>query len=476
MADMIISQRFDDLGKDGARVRLGIMGGTFDPIHIGHLACAEQAREAFSLDAVIFIPAGCPVYKKDQRITCAHARLEMCAQAVRSNPAFDVSAIEVNRAGDTYTVDTLRELRSHYPDNVELFFITGADAALNIVRWHESAQCASLCRFIAVTRPGFKLTEEHKRAFSAESGFLVDFLEVTALAISSSDLRARVREGKSIRYLTMACVNDYIKEHGLYLESAYVGGGLEKDASSADDLGKRGFGEDVLQEDVLQKHITQENVLPDSFACEDDCGVTGVSYLEFYDARHKDLEGRVSARRLSHIEGVALTSEKLARIYGENTLCARLAGLLHDWDKNYDDEGIRHRVDELGLQVDPYVYTHEARLLHGPTAAAALSRDFPQISASVISAISRHTTASCDMTPLDMIVYVADVIEPTRTFDEVEALRSVVGKVSLEELFFRAYTYTMTSVIAREKNLYPNTVDVWNHYADRARARAHKIQ
>lgn len=212
-----ICERFDDLGRDGHPRRLGIMGGTFDPIHIGHLACAEQTREAYGLDAVIFVPAGNPVFKKDRQITPALDRLAMCRLAVEGNPAFDVSAIEVDRGGNTYTVDTLRELRAHYPDNVDLFFITGADAVMNIVKWRESAAIADLARLIAVTRPGYALNAERKRAIEDQGNIEVSYLEVTALAISSSDLRHRVAEGLSIRYLTVRCVYDYIREHGLYV-------------------------------------------------------------------------------------------------------------------------------------------------------------------------------------------------------------------------------------------------------------------
>ena len=211
-----ICERFDDLGRDGKPARLGIMGGTFDPIHIGHLACAEQAREAYDLDAVVFIPAGNPVFKKDRRITPAAERLEMCRLAVQSNPAFDVSAIEIERGGDTYTADTLRQLRAHYPDNVELRFITGADAVYHIVQWRESAAIADLARLIAVTRPGFALSAERRALIEEHGSFSIDYLEVTALAVSSSDLRERVAAGKSIRYLTMQRVFDYIQDHGLY--------------------------------------------------------------------------------------------------------------------------------------------------------------------------------------------------------------------------------------------------------------------
>ena len=212
----VICPRLDSLGSDGAATRLGIMGGTFDPIHIGHLAVAEQAREAMQLDAVVFVPTGEPVFKKDRDVTPAEHRLEMCRLAVESNPAFDVSDIEIRRKGNTYTVDTLRQMRAHYPENVELWFITGADAVASIVKWRESAAIAGLATLIAVTRPGFALTEQVKDDIASAGPFDVRYLEATALSVSSSDLRSRVANGLSIRYLTMARVRDYIYEHGLY--------------------------------------------------------------------------------------------------------------------------------------------------------------------------------------------------------------------------------------------------------------------
>ena len=218
-----ICERFDDLGADGRPARLGIMGGTFDPIHIGHLACAEQARDEFELAAVVFIPAGNPVFKKDRAVTPAADRLEMCRLATRSNPAFDVSAIEIERGGDTYTVDTLRQLRAHYPDNVELRFITGADAVASIVAWRESAAIADLARLIAVTRPGYALSDERRALIEGRGNFAVDYLEITSLAVSSSDLRRRVAAGASIRYLTMQRVFDYIREKRLYRDDGEGG-------------------------------------------------------------------------------------------------------------------------------------------------------------------------------------------------------------------------------------------------------------
>ena len=213
----VICERFDLLGQEdpSREYRLGIMGGTFDPIHMGHLACAEQARVAFALDAVIFIPTGQQPFKQGKRVTDAAMRLEMCKLACASNPFFDVSAIEIEREGLTYTVDTLRQLHEHYPSNVKLFFITGADAMLSIAKWHDSTAIADLAHLIAVTRPGYEMTDEAKAELDV-ANFSVSYLEITALSISSSMMRAWVREGKSIRYLTSLAVHDYVLAKNLY--------------------------------------------------------------------------------------------------------------------------------------------------------------------------------------------------------------------------------------------------------------------
>lgn len=192
------------------------MGGTFDPIHIGHLACAEQAREAFGLDAVVFVPAGLPSFKRDRDIAPASDRLAMCELAVRSNPFFDASDIEVRCEGVTYSVETMRVIRGHYPDNVELFFITGADAILSITRWRDAAELATLVRFIAVTRPGFAIDDAFKDELARLGPYRVDYLETTALSVSSSSLRERVARGLSLRYLTTPEVCKYIDREGLY--------------------------------------------------------------------------------------------------------------------------------------------------------------------------------------------------------------------------------------------------------------------
>lgn len=214
---MQISPRFNDLGKDGTPARLGIMGGTFDPIHWGHLVTAEHAREALSLDAVLFMPTGNPVRKHARSVTNAELRYEMVVAATEDNPYFDVSRLELERKGDTYTIDTLRTLHEHYGPNVRLFFITGADAVLDIITWKDADQIARLATLIGATRPGYDLYAAQRVHEAAAVDFNVHYLEIPALAISSTYLRQRVKAGESIRYLTDTRVVDLIRQKGLYL-------------------------------------------------------------------------------------------------------------------------------------------------------------------------------------------------------------------------------------------------------------------
>lgn len=210
-------ERFDVLGSDGRRARLGIMGGTFDPIHVGHLACAEQVRDVFELDGVVFMPAGDPWMKRGRSISAAEDRFAMVKAAVEDNPFFDASRLEIDRAGETYTVDTLRALRAHYPDNVELYFISGADAMHRILEWRDATELARMARLVAVSRPGYEIDDARRRYMLTHAAIRhVSVIEATALAVSSTDLREKVRSGRSIRYLVPQVVADYVENHGLY--------------------------------------------------------------------------------------------------------------------------------------------------------------------------------------------------------------------------------------------------------------------
>ncbi|MBN0041251.1 nicotinate-nucleotide adenylyltransferase [Cellulosimicrobium cellulans] len=191
------------------RPRLGVMGGTFDPIHHGHLVAASEAAARFDLDEVVFVPTGKPSFKQHQNVSPAEHRYLMTVIATASNPRFTVSRVDVDRPGLTFTVDTLRDLRAARPD-AELFFITGADAIEQILTWKDADELWKMAHFVAVSRPGHRLSVE-----GLPPG-VVTTLEVPALAISSTDCRRRAEAGQPVWYLVPDGVVQYIAKHGLY--------------------------------------------------------------------------------------------------------------------------------------------------------------------------------------------------------------------------------------------------------------------
>lgn len=206
-----------ELGSDPSReYRLGIMGGTFDPIHYGHLAAAEWAREALDLDVVLFMPAGEPAFKLDKKVSPAEDRYAMTVLATAANPSFLASRFEIDREGVTYTADTLKALRAYYPQNVKFYFITGADAILDIVTWHHAEDIAQSATLIAATRPGYDIDQAKERIAKSDYDFDVRYIQIPLLSVSSTNIRERVSESKSVRYLTTESVIGYIQKNGLY--------------------------------------------------------------------------------------------------------------------------------------------------------------------------------------------------------------------------------------------------------------------
>jgi nicotinate-nucleotide adenylyltransferase len=195
------------------------MGGTFDPVHFGHLVTAEEALVQFNLDKVVFMPTGRPVRKTHRHVSSAEDRYLMTVIATASNPDFEVSRIEIDRPGDTYTVDTMLQLREIHGPRAELFFISGADAVREILTWKDAARVAELCTFIAATRPGFEVDLGPVEALEPGSfAPRVELMEVPALSISSSDIRDRVATRRPVRYLLPEAVAAYIEKNGLYRE------------------------------------------------------------------------------------------------------------------------------------------------------------------------------------------------------------------------------------------------------------------
>ncbi|MEY4993088.1 MAG: hypothetical protein RIS82_210 [Actinomycetota bacterium] len=192
-----------------SQARLGIMGGTFDPIHIGHLVAANEVAAALDLSQVIFVPTGEPWQK--QKVSPAHHRFAMTKLAIAGNSKFSISSVDIDRDGPTYAVDTVTDIQNLYPD-AKLHFITGADSVADIFSWSRPERLLQLAKFIGVTRPG------HNLAVPRGAEGSVSLLEIPALAISSTDIRSRVREGRPIRYLLPDSVVEYIETNRLYQE------------------------------------------------------------------------------------------------------------------------------------------------------------------------------------------------------------------------------------------------------------------
>ena len=193
------------------------MGGTFDPVHHGHLSAANEVATLFELDEVVFVPTGTPYRKSGQQVSPGEDRYLMTVVATASNPRFSVSRVDLDRPGPTYTVDTLRDLKESRP-GADLFFITGSDALAQILGWHNAEELLAMAHFVGVSRPGYEPVDTS--GFPAGS---VTTVEVPALAISSSDCRARVGRGHPVYYLVPDGVVQYIEKRHLYRDAAGAG-------------------------------------------------------------------------------------------------------------------------------------------------------------------------------------------------------------------------------------------------------------
>ncbi len=199
-------------------MKVGILGGTFDPVHIGHLIIGEEARHKLDLAEVLFVPAGQPWLKANRRVAPAADRLEMLRRALQSNPHFRVSTVDMDRPGLTYSVDTVAGLQKELGAETELYFIMGLDALAELPTWREPARLAEMCQIVGVTRPGrpnFDLSSLEPAIPHASAHIML--LEVPQIGISSTDIRERVTRGLPIRYQVPETVEEYIKEHRLYL-------------------------------------------------------------------------------------------------------------------------------------------------------------------------------------------------------------------------------------------------------------------
>lgn len=340
--------------------KIAVMGGTFNPIHNGHLVAAEAVRQQLGIERVIFIPTGKPPHKASNPMFNEHRYL-MTVLATVTNPHFEVSRIEIDRAGLTYTIDTVTELKRRCNEDCKIYFITGADAIEEILKWKEPEKLLSLCEFVAVTRPGYNSKKLEKTVGNLTENYRgrITLLEIPALSISSTDIRHRVLAGQTIKYLVPAAVEEYILKFGLY---------------SAD-----------------------YDMTPEA------------------DAINARLHSVLTPKRYKHTQGVAAEAAKLAKRYDEDTKKAYIAGLLHDCAKCFTDSEKLKLCKSYGVETDE-ILKSQPDLTHSFLGAKIAEAEYGIRDKDILNAIAYHTTGRPNMSLLEKIVFIADYIEPNRDY------------------------------------------------------------
>lgn len=350
---------------------IAIMGGTFDPIHYGHLVAAEAVWSKFDVDRVIFIPSGNPPHKDESTVSHNEHRYLMTVLSTMDNPNFYISRMEMDRKGKTYTIDTIYDIRKLCGDSVTIYFITGADALHEILTWKDATTLLSICNFIAVTRPGYdkETLSSQIKEMSEKYKSNLYFLEVPALAISSTDIRERVKKKLSIKYLLPESVNNYIEKYSLYKQAFTEGAEVE--------------------------------------------------YISKIERKVKD---QLSEKRFKHTKCVVDQAVKLALHYGCDEKKAYLGSVLHDYAKEFKAEDVDKYFEKYNIQLDK---NKDKDILHGFIAYEIAKDEFNITDQDVLNSIKYHSTARENMSLLEKIVFVSDKIEASRNYDGVEEIRRV---------------------------------------------------
>ena len=381
-------------------MKIGILGGTLNPVHNGHIAVALAAKAQLGLDAVLLMPSGNPPHKC-LSVEKRH-RLRMAEIAAQSHEGIFASDVEIEREGTTYTVDTLSQLTVEHP-GAEWYFLVGADALNTMEKWREFPRIARLCTFAAVNRPGCdeSLMRLRANALRQSYGARVEILTVTGPQISSTHIRARVAENRSIEGMTPPAVAAYIAQNGLYLC-------------------------DYSEDEVIAR-----------------------------------LKRALTFHRFTHTLGVANTAQRLAERNGVDPQRARLAGLLHDCAKSMPLNEMRALVMAHLPDLDSEELDTRA-ILHAPAGMVLAERDYGVRDPQILSAIRKHTVGDAEMSPMDALIYVADFIEPGReSFPGLDDVRRMAEK-DLRKAMRMCAELTAEHLRSRGQPIHPRTMKLLN--------------
>lgn len=385
-------------------IRRGLFGGTFDPIHSGHMALVEAVSRALDLKEVWLMPASVPPHKLKGHMACGEDRLAMCRLAAREVPGVQVSDMELKRGGASFTADTLDALTAAYPDTRWHLFV-GADMFLTIDTWHRFADIAAMAVLCTVPRDGVT-AEQLQRAAArlSEMGADCRVVDMPPVDISSTDVRRRAQEGEPLTGLVPPAVEEYIAAHGLYKETLPP---LPADGQ----------------------------------------------ILEI-------LRGRLKNKRFLHSLAVAEEAARLAAKYGADPAKAKTAGLLHDIMKNTDPAEQLQILEKYGILLTPVERSAE-KLYHAMSGAVFIEKVLGIADRDILDAVRYHTTGRAGMSLFEKVLYLADFTSADRDYDDVAVMRRLVEK-SMDEAMAYALAYTIRELTEKQAPVHPDTVAAYN--------------
>ena len=407
--------------------KIGIMGGTFDPIHIGHLILGEGAYKQFGLSEVWFMPAGNPPHKQNRAGRATdEQRVEMIRRAIAGNPHFALCLEEMNADGFTYSYRTLEALNLRYPDT-EFYFILGADSLFDFHKWREPDRICRACKIVVATRNQVSSEKLDEVIAQNEERFHGEFLKLDTpnLDISSGNIRERIREGQTIRYYLPDPVISYIFEHGIY--------------GCAPESGQFDRPEEQRQEDAA---------------------VAGTQKLWSID---KKLRKELDENRYHHTLGVMFTAASMAMVWDVPLAQAQTAGLLHDCAKCIPNEKKISMCRKHHVPLTAFETAHPF-LIHAKLGAYLAKKKYGIEVKEVLNAITWHTTGKPDMTKLEMIIYIADYIEPQRDkAPRLDVIRRLAFE-DLEECMYQILKDSMSYLSANPEDLDRTTETAYQYY------------
>ncbi len=390
-------QKFKNIKK------LGIMGGTFNPIHCAHLLSSSYVFDKYKLDKIVFIPTRKPPHKKDVNISQEH-RYNMVDLAIKDNPNFFISDIELKRNKTTYTIDTLVEIKNICDEDTKIYFIVGTDTINNLYSWKDIDDIFNICEFIVTTRPKYILDKNTKNLLKKYED-KIHFCATPLLEISSTDIRKRVEQEKSITYLLPKNVEEYIYKNRLY------------------------------KQDFFKK----------------------------YEKQVKLLKQNLIEKRFNHSIQVAKEAKSLAIEHNENKEKAFLAGLIHDCCKCFPLHKIYETCEKYNFKLDE-ILEKQLDLVHS-FLGYYIARDIYNIKdEDILNSIKYHTTGKENMSKLEKIIYIADYIEPTRAyFDGIYKARELAYE-NLDKAMEYILKNTIDFNIKKGRVIHPLSIKAYNYY------------